>query len=120
MKRIIVIALSFVCICGCQPRINSRGNITLAEKIDTFVVGKTKTADVYNACGTPSLQRGDRIWIYIGAKSEEIAFRDVEMKDKLVVRLTFDDKGILRNIENVSEDKAKSEADSEVTELLKK
>ena len=120
MKRIIVIALSFICICGCQPRINSRGNITLAEKIDTFVVGKTKTADVYNACGTPSLQRGDRIWIYIGAKSEEIAFRDVEMKDKLVARLTFDDKGILRNIEKVSEDKAKSEVDSEVTELLKK
>ncbi|MBQ7673291.1 MAG: hypothetical protein IJT36_02030 [Alphaproteobacteria bacterium] len=124
MKKLTAFVLLFFCVCGCQPKINSRGNITLAEKIDTFTVGKTKTTDVYNACGTPSLQKGENIWIYMGARSEEIAFRNVEMADKLTVRLTFDNKGILQKIERLSPDNnygEKKDTDTEeVTELIKK
>ena len=123
MKRLTVFVLFLLCICSCQPKINSRGNVTLAEQIDTFIVGKTKIIDVYNACGTPSLQKCNDIWIYIGARSEEIAFRDVEMADKLTVRLTFDKKGILRKIDRVSDDTKNyinTRDTDEVTELIKK
>lgn len=123
MKELMASVLFLLCVCGCHPKINSRGNITLAEKIDTFVVGKTKIIDVYNACGTPSLQIGNNVWIYMGARSEEIAFRDVEMTDKLTVRLTFDNKGLLRKIERLSSDSRSEKRDAdteEVTELIKK
>lgn len=116
--------LSFLFLCNaCQPRVNLRGNISLAEQVGSFKVGKTTSDDVYKACGSPSLQRGDNIWIYVGSRSEEVAFREVEIKDKLLVRLVFDDAGILRKIEKVSPKKSAmtaGAADSDVTELLKK
>lgn len=117
--------LSFLVICtACQPRVNMRGNLSLAEKIDTFKVGKTTSDDVYQACGSPTLQRGDNIWIYVGLRSEEVPFRTVEVKNKMVVRFVFDDSGVLRKIERVSQGKSAGavvgDADSDVTELLKR
>lgn len=117
--------LSFLVICtACQPRVNMRGNLSLAEKIDTFKVGKTTSDDIYQACGSPTLQRGDNIWIYVGLRSEEVSFRSVEVKNKMVVRFVFDNSGILRKIERVSSGKSAAavsgEADSDITELVKK
>lgn len=118
-----ILLASLVLCTACEPRVNSRGNLVLAEKLGIFKVGCTTADDVYQACGSPNLQRGDKIWIYIGARSEEISFRKVEVKNKLVVRFIFDDRGILRKIEKVSPGhaaKVSGEADSDVTELLKK
>ncbi|MDR1362192.1 MAG: hypothetical protein LBJ16_03185 [Holosporaceae bacterium] len=87
-------------LCSCQPRIDSRGNVTLGEKYDLFVEGKTTGRDVLKACGSPSLDRG-LTWIYVGHKSEEISFHKPELTDRFVVRLTFDDSGLLVSKEKV-------------------
>lgn len=120
MNKILSISLlACVFICSCQPRINSRGNLVFAEKMSGFVVGKTKKIDIFNACGTPSLQNGKYIWIYVGGKAEDVAFRNTKIADKLVVRLTFDEKDILRKIEKVAEKEMKT-LDDDFTELVKR
>jgi len=102
MKNCLLIGFLFI-LCACQPKISARGNITLAEKLNTFVVGKTKADDVIEACGSPSLRKDELTWIYIGARSEEVSFRDVKLKDKIVVRMTFDHNGVLKSLENISQ-----------------
>lgn len=119
MKAVLLTGFLLI-LCACQPKINSRGNVTLAEKLDTFVVGKTKADDVIEACGSPSLRKDELTWIYIGARSEEISFRDVQLKDKLVVRMTFDHNGILKSLENIIQKNTdrKIVADEEQTDLI--
>jgi hypothetical protein len=91
------------------------------EKIDGFVVDKTTANDVMEACGSPSLHRGNHVWIYSGCVSEEIAFRAVELKNNASFRLTFDDKGILKKIEKIINKRRSSkdsqQIDEEVTDL---
>ena len=124
LKGRVVLLFSFLLLCdACQPKVDLRGNISIAKQIENFKVGKTTSEDVYKACGSPSLQRGDNIWIYVGSRSEVVAFRDVEVKDKLVVRLIFDNGGVLRKIEKVLPVKSpviRKKGDSEVTKLRKK
>ena len=115
----LIVFLSFL-LCACQPRINARGNVALADKLETFVIGKTKASDVIEACGSPSLRKDEFTWIYIGARSEEISFREAELKDKLVVRMIFDRNGVLRSLENISQDdkNRKIRADGDQTDLI--
>lgn len=123
LVRVVLTSVFSMFVSACQPRVNLRGNLSLEEKIGTFKVGKTTNDDVYRACGSPNLQRGDRIWIYVSARSEETAFRRVEVKSKLVVRLVFDEGGTLKRIEKVFSGKSASaaeELDSDITELRKK
>lgn len=98
-SSVVVISSIFV-LCSCQPRVDLRGNITLHEKYDGFVEGKTTCSDVLSVCGSPSLQRG-HVWIYIGHKSEEISFHKPELKERIIVRLTFDQNGLLKSKEKM-------------------
>ncbi|MDR2158247.1 MAG: hypothetical protein LBO02_02945 [Holosporaceae bacterium] len=98
-KFFLIIGLCFLA--ACQPRINSRGNVVVKENLKNFAVGKTTMQDVLARCGAPSLLRGDYLWIYIGAKSEEITFGDIKLTDKFIVRMKFDANKILQSIEKV-------------------
>jgi hypothetical protein len=76
----------------------------LHEKYDAFVENKTTSDDVLNVCGSPSLQRG-LVWIYVGHRSEEISFQKPELKDRIIVRLTFDQRGLLKSKEKMDPDR---------------
>ena len=78
-----------------------RGNLELPDKLKQFSVGKTTAQDVISACGSPSLRVTPLTWIYITCRSEEVSFRNVEMKDKLIIRMTFDNNGVLRSMEKI-------------------
>lgn len=119
MRAVLLIGFLFL-LCACQPKVNLRGNVTLAEKLKTFVVGKTKADDVMEACGSPSLRKDELTWIYIGARSEEISFKGVKLKDKIAVRMTFDHNGTLVLIENITQNNTdgKMVFDDEKTDLI--
>ena len=90
------------CLISCEPFINSRGNMTILENVDSFIVGKTTMDEVLSKCGTPSLHKDNFTWIYISARSEEQAFHGVQMKNRVVVKLTFDSNRILKDVEKNS------------------
>ncbi|GHU16785.1 hypothetical protein FACS189472_02630 [Alphaproteobacteria bacterium] len=117
IAKIMIVPIMFV-LCSCQPKVNQRGNVTIFDKYDTFVVGKTGKDDILKACGSPSLCLGDSTWIYVGYKSEEISFHDVELKDRMTVRMEFDENNLLKSIQKVKEDSLSSiHLDEDVTKL---
>ena len=104
---------------ACQPIIHSRGNVTVEDHLNQFVVGKTTKADVVRMCGTPSLQKDHLTWIYVGAKSEDVAFHSIVMREKCVVKMTFDTEGILRSMRRIPlSDDAELQTDEEITQLI--
>ncbi len=94
LKKYLVV--SVLVLASCQPFINSRGNVVAEQKVDSFIIGKTTMSDVLRECGTPSLHKNDFTWIYIGGVSEEISFKSVNMKNKVIIKLIFDQNKILR------------------------
>lgn len=103
MKNNILIFLLFF-VCACEPRVDLHGNASITENIDKFVIDKTTASDVYALCGSPSLRKDNLTWIYISWKAEDISFKEVVVKDKLVVRMKFDESGVLKSIERINQD----------------
>jgi outer membrane protein assembly factor BamE (lipoprotein component of BamABCDE complex) len=116
-KNLLIIVLCFVA--ACQPRVNSRGNVTVEDSFSSFVVGKTTMENVLEKCGTPSLLRSNYSWIYIGAKVEETAFEDVKLTQRFIVRMTFDQNKILKSIEKIDpKNDSQVFMDEEITNLM--
>ena len=118
-KSILISGVILGLLTSCQPFVNSRGNVTVEENLDKFVVGKTTMKDVLEMCGTPSLHKDNFTWIYIGAKSEEIAFTGVNMTNRCVVKMVFDTNKVLRSVNRIplGEDDSLLN-DEEITQLI--
>jgi outer membrane protein assembly factor BamE (lipoprotein component of BamABCDE complex) len=108
---------ALLCLVACQPRTSSRGNVIVEESFSSFVVGKTTANEILEKCGTPSLHKNNYSWIYIGSKVEEDIFNHVKPTYKFIVKMTFDDNGILKNIEKIDDSKD-TKMDEEVTRLM--
>lgn len=91
------LAVSFLVLASCQPFINSRGNVVAEQKVDSFVVGKTSMSEVLRECGTPSLHKNNFTWIYLGGVAEEVSFKKVNIKNRAVIKLIFDQNQILKD-----------------------
>ncbi|MDR1375448.1 MAG: hypothetical protein LBJ45_01375 [Holosporaceae bacterium] len=104
---------------GCQPVVNSRGNIVVEENMPRFIIGKTTMAEVLEKCGTPSLHKDDFTWIYIGSKSEEVAFGSVDLKNRFIVRMRFDPSKVLQSLEKINpQENDEISSDEEITNLI--
>jgi outer membrane protein assembly factor BamE (lipoprotein component of BamABCDE complex) len=104
---------------ACQPTIDSRGNVTVEENFNSFVVGKTTMNDVLEKCGTPSLHRSNYSWIYVGLKTEEDRQKNVKPFYEFIVKMTFNHDKILESIEKVDpKNRREIIMDKEVTRLI--
>jgi outer membrane protein assembly factor BamE (lipoprotein component of BamABCDE complex) len=99
-SKFLVLGLCFLA--ACQPRVNSRGNITVEENLGQFIEGKTTMDDVLQKCGTPSLHQDNYSWIYIGSKVEEDNFKKIKLTYQFIVKMTFDQNKILKRIERIT------------------
>ncbi|MDR0678215.1 MAG: hypothetical protein LBF44_01610 [Holosporaceae bacterium] len=112
-----VLALSLFA--ACQPRVNSRGNVTLEENFGSFIPGKTTVNDVLEKCGTPSLHIGNYSWIYIGSRVEESVLKEVNETYRFIMKMTFDQNKILKSIEKIDAPKNNPAImDEEITNLI--
>lgn len=119
MNKILFLS-SVLLLAGCQPRVDSRGNIMLADELANFVVGKTTMSDVIQKCGTPSLHVDDFTWIYFSATAKETSFSAVSLQNRLVVKMIFDNNRVLRSIQKVKQPKTIAPMDKNITNLTKK
>ena len=110
--------ISSILLASCEPFVNSRGNVIAEGQLDSFVIGQTTMEDVLKSCGTPSLHKDNFTWIYIGGRSEETSFKGIEMKNRIVIRLTFDTNKVLKNKEIVRPSNSGFSFDEETTDLI--
>lgn len=109
--------ISSVLLASCEPFVNSRGNVIAERQLESLIIGQTTMEDVLRSCGTPSLHRNNFTWIYIGGRSEETSFEGIEMKNRIVIKLTFDTNKILKNKEIIRPTNG-FEFDEETTALI--
>jgi outer membrane protein assembly factor BamE (lipoprotein component of BamABCDE complex) len=104
---------------SCQPQVNFRGNLIVEESFNTFIIGKTTTSDVLKKCGTPSLRKDNFSWIYIGYREEEDTLKNIKRVYEFIVKMIFDQSGILKSIEKVDpKNNADILMDEEFTSLI--
>ena len=110
--------VSLLFLASCEPFVNSRGNVVAIKHVDSFVIGKTTMEDVLKKCGTPSLHKNNFTWIYIGGHAKEVAFKNIEIKDRSVIKLIFDENKVLKDKIITHPTKEDYNFDEEVTDLI--
>lgn len=120
IKNLVFLAGTLMALSACQPRIDSRGNIILMDEMKNFVVGKTTMSDVIQKCGTPSLHIDNFTWIYFSATAKEAAFSKVSLQNRLIVKMIFDDKRVLKSIQKIKQPRKAILMDKAITNLTQK
>jgi len=87
-----------------------RGNMVDADAMKQLVPGTTTRKDVVALMGSPTAKAtfDDSTWLYIAEVTKPVIGGTQTVLDQQVVALTFDDKGILRNVATKTADDGKS------------
>ena len=82
-----------------------RGNHVDADALKELTVGVTTRTDVTSLLGTPTAKGSfdDNTWIYIGEVTQPRIGRVQGVNSQDVVKLTFDQGGVLRNVKHLDQ-----------------
>ena len=104
-----MIALFLVAILvhACTPTKSNRGNLVENFRMEEVTPGVSTRNNVLKSLGSPTTIApfDDNVWYYIGQKMEKKGIFDPEVVDEKVVRVSFNDKGILQTIEEIDSDR---------------
>ncbi len=91
---------------ACSPTIAKRGNAVEDAALKQIKVGESTREDVARILGTPTQMStfDDKIWYYIGRRTEQTAFFDPELMEEKIVAIKFTPEGKVEKI-NESNDK---------------
>lgn len=91
----------FILTAACAPMVDTHGDATDADVLDTLKTGTATRADIVKALGSPSSRTvfDAEDWIYIHSRQERSAFFKPRETERDVVVLKFDRDGVLREKE---------------------
>src|SRR5208337_3517652 len=77
-----------------------RGNVVDGEMLKQLVPGTSTRNDVTSLIGSPTAKAtfDDNTWLYIAEVTRPVIAGTLSVLDQQVIALTFDDKGVLRNL----------------------
>lgn len=104
-----IVALSLaaaVLVAGCAPEVHTRGNLVEDDRLVEVQAGLSTVDDVLFLLGTPSTVApfDEKTWYYIGQVTEQTAFYQPEVIERRVIKLVFDDSGLLAEMTDLSLD----------------
>lgn len=87
--------LLLLALTACTPTLEKRGNILEDSQISQIKVGDSTREDVAKILGTPTQMAtfDDKVWYYIGQRTEQEAFFDPELKEQRIVTVEFTPEG---------------------------
>ncbi len=86
---------------GCSPITDTRGNLPLAEVVETIEQGKQNRDQIVAILGSPSTKATfgkQEIWYYIGKKTETLAFFEPKLLERKILVIKFDDRGVVETV----------------------
>jgi outer membrane protein assembly factor BamE (lipoprotein component of BamABCDE complex) len=85
---------------GCGPADDLRGNNPEKKVLAEIKPGVTDKASVTKLLGSPSTVASfdNNTWYYISQETQNVAFFKPRLKDEKVVTISFNDKGVVRQI----------------------
>lgn len=88
---------------ACSPQVSTRGHLVEDRRLEQIQVGQSTANDVLAVLGSPSTVApfDDHVWYYIGQRTERTAFFRPEVIERRVVKIVFDDSGIIREMEEL-------------------
>ena len=96
-----VIALVLFAMSACSAQYINHGYIPREEDLAKVTVGESTQEDVARAVGRPSstgLLTGGA-WYYVGSRFKHVGPKEPQEIDRQVVSVSFDDKGVVENVE---------------------
>jgi outer membrane protein assembly factor BamE (lipoprotein component of BamABCDE complex) len=100
---------------ACEPKVAERGRQDILIKAGNIIEGQMNKIDVQQRLGTPSLksQFGQESWYYLSARKETVAFFEPELVDQQVLRIAFNEDGIVEKVEFYDKSQARNIAFSD-------
>lgn len=99
--RIAAIGLVLAAATACTPVYRNHGYVPRDEDLAQIEVGRSTAEDVALAVGRPSaigVLTGSG-WYYVGSRFRHYALREPAEIDRQVVAISFDDQGVVENVE---------------------
>jgi outer membrane protein assembly factor BamE (lipoprotein component of BamABCDE complex) len=86
---------------ACSPAVNTRGNLVEDDRLSQVTVGQSTAREVATLLGTPTTVAtfDERTWYYIGQRTEQRAFFRPDVVDRRVLKIRFDEAGVVRSLE---------------------
>jgi len=94
---------------ACAPRVETRGNAVRIEDVANIKIGTYTRNNVFEILGSPSSTSdfGDETWYYISQLTETTAFLAPVIKNRQIIKIKFDDKGIVTYADVVDTEQAR-------------
>lgn len=96
-----VMLLATLALISCSAQYRNHGYVPRDDELEKVVVGTSTQADVAQAVGRPSstgLLTGAG-WFYVGSRFRHYGGREPKEIERQVVAISFDEKGIVENVE---------------------
>ena len=96
-----LIGLVLISVAACTPIYRNHGYVPRDEELAKVVVGQSTADEVALAVGRPSaigVLTGSG-WYYVGSRFKQIGIRAPAEIDRQVVAVSFDDAGVVSNVE---------------------
>jgi outer membrane protein assembly factor BamE (lipoprotein component of BamABCDE complex) len=97
-------ALALFAMAGCAKDIAPRGNLPPDDAVSQLTPGEQTRQDVRNLLGTPATTAlfDDETWYYISSHTTQYAFYPTVELDRTIYALSFDQRGILKEVRKLN------------------
>ncbi|MFO1242770.1 MAG: outer membrane protein assembly factor BamE [Rickettsiales bacterium] len=102
LSSLLALASVLLLVGACSPRVDNRGHVAAESRIGEIKPNQSNKNDVLNALGSPSTTSsfGDEEWYYISMRKETVAFLDSDIDKQDVIRITFDQDGMVKSVDH--------------------
>lgn len=110
LSRLVLACAAAAVLSGCANPVATRGKMLEDERLASIKVGQSHREDVVQALGSPTTAGtfDEKIWYYIGQKTEQKAFFAPDVVERKVVKITFDDRNVVQKVETLDPNLAQS------------
>lgn len=87
---------------ACEPTVATRGNLLDSDHLSTISLGSGRE-EVVAKLGSPTVMGSfdDKVWYYVGRKTEQTSFFDPEVIQQKAVAIHFDENGKVTEIKDL-------------------
>lgn len=100
MKKILLPLVVLATLTACTPITANRGNFLDDYQMKEILPGVDAKDDVIRKIGSPTTVSpfNDKVWFYLGQKTEKKGILDPKIIDERIVEVTFADDGLVQTI----------------------
>lgn len=118
LTLMLTLGLAGLGLTACAPTVNNRGNLVEDRRLVGVHAGSSTKQDVTKLLGSPSTTStlDPNVWYYIGSITETESFLDPAIVQQRVLRISFNDQGVVDKVADVDTTESREiEPDEETT-----